>query len=98
MKRFVIVKSAKAPSLVLALALQLFPVSRVFIAATPGATTCSFAIVSTWVAGIAALLGSYDTVSGGSTTITSPETAVGTNGTPFAYRITTGPDGANTFN
>ena len=51
MNRFVIIiKTAKAPSLVLALALQLFPISRVFIAATPGAATCSFAIVSTWVA------------------------------------------------
>jgi hypothetical protein len=98
MKACPMLKSAKVPSLLVALALQVFPISRVFIAATPGAATSSFAIVSTWVAGIAAMLGSYDTVSGGSTTITSPETAVGTNGTPFAYRITTGPDGANIYN
>jgi len=97
MKARPIMKSAKVPSLLVAVALQLFPISRVFIAATPGAATSSFAIVSTWVAGIATLLGSYDTVSGSSTTITSPETAVATNGTPFAYRITTGPHGANVY-
>jgi hypothetical protein len=88
---------AKAPSLVLALALQVLPITRVFIATSP-ATGSSFAIVFTWIAGAAALLGSYDAVSGASTTITSPGTATATNGTPFSYRITTGPDGANTFN
>jgi hypothetical protein len=88
---------AKVPSLVLALALQVLPVTRVFIASSP-ATGSSFAIVFTWIAGAAALLGSYDAVSGASTRITSPITATGTNGTPFSYRITTGPDGANVFN
>jgi len=87
---------AKVPSLVLALALQVLPITRVFIATSP-ATGSSFAIVFTWVGGAAALLGSYDAVSGASTTITSPSTATGTNGTAFSYRITTGPDGANRF-
>jgi hypothetical protein len=87
----------KVPSLVLALALQALPITRVFIASSP-ATGSSFAIVFTWVAGAAALLGSYDAVSGASTKITSPINATGTNGTPFSYRITTGPDGANVFN
>jgi hypothetical protein len=89
-------RNPKVPSLVLALALQVLPITRVFIAAAP-ATGCSFAIVSTWIAGAVALLGSYDVVSGASTTITSPGTAIATNGTPFYYRITTGPEAANTF-
>ena len=89
-------KIAKVPSLVLALALQVLPITRVFITTSP-ATGSSFAIVFTWIAGAAALLGGYDTVSGASTTITSPGTATATNGAPFSYRITTGPDGANTF-
>jgi hypothetical protein len=89
-------KTAKLPSLLLALVLQLFPITRVFLATTP-ATGSSFAIVSTWIAGLAALMGAHDAVSGASTTITSSGTATGTNGVPFSYRVTTGPDGANTF-
>jgi len=89
-------KTAKVPSLLLALALQVLPVTRVFLATTP-VTGSSYAIVSTWIAGLATLLGGYNAVSGASTTITSPGTATGTNGVPFSYRITTGPDTANTF-
>ncbi len=89
-------KSTRAPSLLLALVLQVMPVTRVILATPPVGGT-SFAIVSTWIAGLAALLGSYNAVSGASTTITSAGTATGTNGTAFSYRITTGPDTANTF-
>ena len=89
-------KTAKVPSLLLALALQVLPVTRVFLATSP-ATGSSFVIVSSWIAGLAALMGGYNAVSGASTSITSSGTATGTNGTAFSYRITTGPDTANTF-
>ncbi len=86
----------KVASLALAVALQVLPITRVFIASTPAAGS-SFAIVSTWIAGALALMGAVDAVSGASTTITSATTARGTNGVPFSYRITTGPDVANTY-
>lgn len=89
-------KPTRLPSLLLALALQVLPVTRVFLTATPAGSS-SFAIVSTWIAGLGALLGSYNAVSGASTTITSPTTAVATNGTLFSYRVTTAPDAANWF-
>ncbi len=89
-------KNSRIPSIALALVLQVLPVTRVFMAASPVAGS-SFAIVSTWVAGLAALLGSYNAVSGASTTITSVKTATATNGVAFAYRITTGPDAATWF-
>jgi len=89
-------KATHIPSLLLALALQVLPVTRVFLTATPVAGS-SYAIVSTWIAGLAALMGGYNAVSGASTTITSAATARGTNGLPFSYRITTGPDTANRF-
>lgn len=83
-------------SLSLALVLQVIPVTRVFLAAAPAAGS-SYAIISTWIAGLAALMGGYNAVSGASTTITSASTARGTNGLPFSYRITTAPEAANTF-
>ena len=89
-------KTAKVPSLLLALVLQVLPVTRVFLATSP-VTGSSFAIVSTWIAGLTALMGGYNAVSGASTSITSAATARGTNGSAFSYRITTGPDTANTF-
>lgn len=89
-------KTAKLPSFLLAIALQIMPVTRVFLATTPAATP-TYAIVSTWIAGLAALMGGIDAVSGASTAITSAGTATGTNGVAFSYRITTGPDTANTF-
>ncbi|MBI3853018.1 MAG: immunoglobulin domain-containing protein [Verrucomicrobia bacterium] len=89
-------KIIKLPSLLLTAALQVLPITRVFVATSP-ATGSSFAIVSTWIAGAVALLGSYDAMSGASTVITSPKTATATNGVPFSYRITTGPEVANTF-
>jgi Immunoglobulin domain/Putative Ig domain len=89
-------KNPRIPSLVLAVVLQVLPVTRVFMAASPVAGS-SFAIVSAWIAGTVALLGSYDAVSGASTTITSPTTAAATNGAPFTYRVTTAPDAATLF-
>ena len=86
----------KFASIGLAAVLQVLPLTRVFVAATP-ATGSSFAIIATWIAGAAALLGGVDAVSGASTTITSAPTARGTNGVAFSYRITTGPQTANTF-
>lgn len=88
--------STRIPSLILAIVLQVLPVTRMFVTATSSAGT-SFAIVSTWLAGLAALLGSYNAVSGASTSITSPATATATNGVAFTYRVTTGPDAANWF-
>ncbi|MBK7999948.1 MAG: immunoglobulin domain-containing protein [Verrucomicrobia bacterium] len=88
--------TSRIPSLILAIVLQVLPVTRVFVSATSSAGT-SFAIVSTWLAGLGALLGSYNAVSGASTTITSPATATATNGNAFTYRVTTGPDAANWF-
>ena len=86
----------KYASLGLAVALQVLPLTRVFVAATP-ALGSSYAIIATWIAGVAALMGGIDAVSGASTTITSVKTANATNGVAFSYRITTGPDVANTF-
>ncbi len=88
--------STRIPSLILAVILQALPVTRVFVTASSGAGS-TFAIVSTWIAGLGALLGSYNAVSGASTTITSPATATATNGVPFTYRVTTGPDAANWY-
>lgn len=61
------------------------------------ATGSSFANVSTWIAGAFALLASYNSVSGASTTITSAKTALVTNGVAFSYRITTGPEVGKMF-
>lgn len=83
-------------SIGLAAVLQVLPLTRVFVAATP-AVGSSYAIIATWIAGAAALMGGIDAVSGASTTITSAKTATATNGVAFSYRITTGPDVANTF-
>ena len=88
--------STRIPSLILAIVLQVLPVTRMFVTATSSAGT-SFAIVSTWLAGLGALLGSYNAVSGASTSITSPATATATNGIAFTYRVTTGPEAANWF-
>ena len=68
-------------SLTLAFALQVLPLTRVFIAATPAAGS-SYAIIATWMAGAAALLGGVDAVSGASSISISPATA--TTGVPFA--------------
>lgn len=89
-------KTAKVPSLLLALVLQLLPVTRIFLA-TPAVTGSSLAVVPAWLGALAALMGGYNAVSGASTRITSSATAKGTNGVPFSYRITVGPQSANRF-
>lgn len=94
----------KAPALVLAVALQIFPICReacVNQSAAPG----GFAIVMRWLAGAAALLGSYHAVSGASAAISGvsnlnpigPVTtnATGNVGQSFAYRIIVSNPGVN---
>lgn len=90
------IKTKSLPALGLTVALQLLPLTRLFIASTPSTVT-SYAVVSTWIAGAVALLGGFNAVSGASTRITSATSAKATNGVPFSYRITTGPEAANRF-
>jgi hypothetical protein len=89
-------KHARQTSIVLAALLQCLPVCRTLFVAPVGASP-GIAIVFRWLAGAAMFLGSVDAVSGASTVITSPTTATGTNAVPFYYRITCGPQVANTF-
>ena len=89
-------KLQNAPALVLAVGLQLAPVSRI-LAIAPTANPAGFAIVFRWLVCAVALLGSYHTVSGASAAIagvanTSPTGPVSTNaagtvGQSFSYRI-----------
>jgi hypothetical protein len=89
-------KLQNAPALVLALGLQVAPVSRI-LAIAPTTNPAGFAVVFRWLACAAALLGTYHTVSGASAAIagvadTSPAGPVSTNaaGTvsqSFSYRI-----------
>ena len=90
-------RNARASALFLAALLQLAPVCRVVTTQLmlPSATGN---LALRWVVGAFALLGACHAVSGASTVITSPLTATGTNGVPFSYRITTGPQVANQFN
>jgi len=88
--------SSKLLSVTLAGVLQFVPLARVLVTVAPGVGV-NYAVISTWIAGALALMGGFDSVSGASTTITSPKTAKGTNGVAFSYRITTGPEVANTF-
>lgn len=88
-------KARKFASLVLAALLQIVPLARQWLAALP--LWPGIAVVFRWGVGAAATLGAFDAVSGASTVITSPTTATGTNGVAFTYRITTGPEVANTF-
>lgn len=83
----------RLPSLVVAAALQILPLTR---AAVPLAQSTGqlLAIVFRWAAGAATALGSIQAVSGASTTITSAKTTTGTNGVPFSFRVTTAPDQA----
>jgi hypothetical protein len=75
---------SKLQSLVLAAALQVLPISRVFIASAPAAGS-SYAIVATWIAGTVALLGGYDAVSGASTISITPTSA--TNGVRYSGAV-----------
>jgi len=74
----------KVASLGLAVALQVLPITRVFIATSPAAGG-SLAIVSTWIAGALALMGAVDAVSGASSISISPATA--TTGVPYSGAV-----------
>lgn len=89
-------KHARQLSFILSALLQCLPVARTFFTAPPGGLP-SIAIIFRWAVGAAAMLGGVDAVSGASTVITSPTTALGTNGVPFSYRITCGPQVASVF-
>ncbi|MCC6232704.1 MAG: putative Ig domain-containing protein [Verrucomicrobiales bacterium] len=86
-------RSMRLPSLVVAVALQVLPLTR---AALPFARSAGqvLAIVFRWATGAAAAMGGIQAVSGASTTVTSAKTAKGTNGVPFSFRLTTAPDQA----
>ena len=90
-------KTVRVTSLVLAALLQLLPLCRNALVAIT-AETPHIAIIFRWLAGAAAVWGGVDAVSGASTVITSARTATATNGVPFTYRITAGPEVPNTFN
>ncbi len=89
-------KLQNAPALVLAIGLQVAPVSRI-LAIAPAVNPAGFAVVLRWLACTVALLGTYHTVSGASAAIagvanTNPNGPVGTNATgtvgqSFSYRI-----------
>lgn len=88
--------NCKILSLTLAALIQASPALRlVFLA--PRVANTGYAVISKWTVGLAALLGSYQAVSGASTVITSPDTATGKVGEAFSYRITTAPEQGNTF-
>ena len=89
-------KLQNAPALVLAIGLQVAPVSRI-LAIAPAVNPAGFAVVLRWLACTVALLGTYHTVSGASAAIagvanTNPNGPVSTNaagtvGQSFSYRI-----------
>lgn len=83
-------------SCLLACAIQISPAARLAVY-TPKVFHSNLAIISTWTAGLAAMMGSINAVSGASTVLTSPSSSVGKVGETFSYRITTAPDPANTF-
>ena len=83
-------------SCLLACAIQVSPAVRLVFYA-PKVFHSNLAIVSTWTAGLAAMMGSIHAVSGASTVFTSPSTTTGKVGETFSYRITTAPDPANEF-
>lgn len=87
---------SRIASVALAAALQIVPLCRVALSNQLLAPS-SFAVIFRLLAGTTVALGGYHTVSGASTVINSPKTAKGTNGVPFSYRITTGPDVANQY-
>jgi uncharacterized repeat protein (TIGR02543 family) len=88
-------KYPRFASLFLATLLQVVPLARQWVATLPSLP--GVAVVFRWGVGATAALGAFDAVSGASTVITSPTTATGTNAVAFKYRITTGPEVANTF-
>lgn len=82
-------KLIRIPALLLAAALQLFPMCRTVC--TSPAFSSTLAIIFRWTIGAGAAVTAYDAYSAGSTVyIDSPTTAVGTVGVPFTYYITLG--------
>lgn len=90
-------KNVRFLSLLLALAINTLPLARVGIISLQTSLRPGYAVVFQWTGISAALLGSYDAVSGASTFITSPNEATGKVGQPFSYRITSAPDQGNVF-
>ncbi len=86
----------KLLSLILAVTIHGLPLARTVVS-TASQFRPSYAVVFQWLGISAALLGSYDAVSGASTVITSPNNAQGKVGESFSYRVTTAPDQANVF-
>ena len=84
-------KKLRIPSLLLAAALQMLPIVRAALPVTQNAANI-IVILFRWAVGGAAALGGVQAVSGGSTVITSPHSARGTNGRPFSLRLATAPD------
>ncbi|MEI6085208.1 MAG: immunoglobulin domain-containing protein, partial [Verrucomicrobiota bacterium] len=89
-------QTAKTTSVSLAIILQLLPVAKQVLTEITDFTP-TISIIFRWGIGLSALLGGVDAVSGASTVITSPSTATGTNGVPFSFRLTTGPQVASSY-
>ncbi len=90
-------KNVRTLSLLLALVINLLPMARLGLTTSHLCLRPAYAVVFQWTGIAAALLGSYDAVSGASTFITSPSQASGKVGEPFSYRITSAPDQGNVF-
>lgn len=92
-----LMKNARILSLLLALVINALPLARLGITTLQTSLRPGYAVIFQWTGISAALLGSYDAVSGASTFITSPDQATGKVGEPFSYRITSAPDQGNVF-
>jgi hypothetical protein len=84
-----ILQTVRVPSLILAAALQIFPMARAALPSA-GAATNVLAIIFRWAVGAAAV-GAVDAVSGASTVITTPLSTNLTQGQSFAVRLATAP-------
>ena len=82
-----IIQSVRVPSLIVAAALQIFPMARTVMPAA-GAATNVLAIIFRWAVG-AAVVGTVDAVSGASTAIVSPLATNITQGQSFNLRLIT---------
>ena len=83
-------------SLLCATALQVVPLARLAYS-TAQAIVPQNAMVFRLIIGAVATLGAFDAVSGASTRILSPNSATGTVGQAFSYRIIVGPRSANIY-
>lgn len=91
-----ILMKVRTLSLLFAAVLQLVPLARVAQSVAPSIAPGSAALFRVIISSVAAL-GAFDAVSGASTTIRSPNSATGTVGQAFSYRIIVGPRAANRF-